>query len=92
MTAQTPPVFLLHTTGDTAVPPENSLLFVMALRKANVPVEFHLFERGQHGLGLGHGAKQFGIGPNPAFQEWPKLCATWLKGQGFLDRGTSGGH
>ena len=62
------------------------LLFVMALRAAKVPVEFHLFEKGQHGLGLGHGARQFGIGPNQAFQEWPKLCAIWLKGQGFLDR------
>ena len=30
--------------------------------------------------------RPFGIGPNPAFQEWPKLCAIWLKGQGFLDR------
>jgi len=29
-------------------------------------------------------------GPNLAFQEWPKLCAIWLKGQGFLDR--TGGH
>jgi acetyl esterase/lipase len=86
VTAQTPPTFLAHTNEDSGVPAENSLLFVLALRKAKVPVEFHLFEKGQHGLGLGGGAKQFGIGPNPAFQEWPKLCATWLKGQGFLDR------
>jgi acetyl esterase/lipase len=86
VTSQTPPTFLAHTNEDTGVPAENSLLFVMALRKAKVPVELHLFEKGQHGLGLGGGAKQFGIGPNPAFQEWPKLCATWLRGQGFLDR------
>jgi hypothetical protein len=56
------------------------------LRKAKVPVEFHLFEKGQHGLGLGTGARQLGIGSDPAFQEWPKLCAIWLKGQKFLDR------
>jgi acetyl esterase/lipase len=86
VTASTPPAFLAHTNEDTDVPAENSMLFVMALRAANVPVEFHLFEKGQHGLGLGHGARQFGIGPNPAFQEWPRLCAIWLKGQGFLDR------
>jgi acetyl esterase/lipase len=83
---QTPPTFLAHTNEDTGVPAENSLLFVMALRRVKVPVEFHLFEKGQHGLGLGGGAKQFGIGPNPAFMEWPKLCAIWLKGQKFLDR------
>jgi acetyl esterase/lipase len=86
VTALTPPTFLAHTNEDTGVHAENSLLFVLALRAAKVPVEFHLFEKGQHGLGLGQGAKQFGIGPNPAFQEWPKLCAIWLKGQGFLDR------
>jgi acetyl esterase/lipase len=89
VTAQTPPTFLAHTNQDQGVPAENSLLFVMALRQAKVPVEFHLFETGQHGLGLGNGAKQFGIGPNEAFQEWPKLCAIWLKGQGFLDRTAS---
>ncbi len=86
VTGSTPPTFLAHTNEDSGVPAENSLLFVLALRKAKVPVEFHLFEKGQHGLGLGHGARQFGIGPEPAFQEWPKLCAIWLKGQGFLDR------
>ncbi len=89
VTPQTPPTFLAHTNEDTGVPAENSMLFVLALRKAKVPVEFHLFEKGQHGLGLGTGAKQYGIGPNLAFQEWPKLCAIWLKGQKFLDRSAS---
>jgi acetyl esterase/lipase len=86
VTAETPPTFLAHTNEDAGVPAENSMLFVLALRKAKVPVEFHLFEKGQHGLGLGTGARQFGIGSDPAFQEWPKLCAIWLKGQRFLDR------
>jgi acetyl esterase/lipase len=86
VTPETPPTFLAQTNEDTAVPAENSLLFVMALRRAKVPVEFHLFEKGRHGLGLGSGSKQFGIAPDLAFQEWPKLCAIWLKGQGFLDK------
>jgi acetyl esterase/lipase len=89
VTPETPPAFLAHTNEDRGVPAENSLLFVMALRKAKVPVEFHLFEKGQHGLGLGNGARNLGIAPNLAFQEWPRLCAVWLKGQGFLDRKTS---
>jgi acetyl esterase/lipase len=86
VTSETPPTFLAHTNADAGVPAENSLLFVMALRNAKVPVEFHLFEKGQHGLGLGGGTKQFGIAPDEAFREWPKLCAIWLKRQGFLDR------
>jgi acetyl esterase/lipase len=89
VTKDTPPTFLAHTDADKGVPAENSILFALALRKAGVPVELHLFERGQHGLGLGKGAKQFKIAGDPAFQEWPKLCAIWMKNQGFLDRTNS---
>ncbi|MEW4567911.1 alpha/beta hydrolase [Tautonia sp. JC769] len=84
VTPETPPTFLVHTNEDEPVPAENSLLFVMALRKAGVPVEFHLFEAGRHGLGLGGGLHDRGIGPDPAFAAWPGLCETWLKRQGFL--------
>src|SRR6185295_10693674 len=52
VTPQTPPTFLFHTNGDTGVPPENSVLFYMALRKAGVPAEMHIYERGPHGVGL----------------------------------------
>jgi acetyl esterase/lipase len=89
VTKETPPTFLAHTNADTGVPAENSLLFALALRKAGVPVELHLFERGTHGLGLGNGAAQFKIPPDPAFQMWPQLCETWLKNQGFLDKKTA---
>ena len=74
--AETPPTFLAHTDADTVVPAENPLLFTLALRRAKVPVELHLFERGAHGLGLGR--------DNLPFGEWPGLCARWLEGQGFL--------
>ncbi|MHC5537030.1 alpha/beta hydrolase, partial [Singulisphaera rosea] len=80
VTPETPPTFLAHTNEDTAVPAENSILFALALRKAKVPVELHLFEKGGHGLGLG--AKE------PTFGVWPELCATWLKTQGFLTKST----
>ena len=86
VTSETPPTFLAHTNEDTGVPAENSLLFALALRKAKVPVELHLFEKGGHGLGLGKGALSLGIASDPAFQEWPKLCAIWLRHQRFLDR------
>ena len=78
VTRETPPSFLVQTNEDTAVPAENSLLFVLALRKAGVPVEFHMFEKGRHGLGLGGG--------DTAFRAWPDLCMTWLKGQGFVSK------
>lgn len=78
VTAETPPTFMTLTDEDKGVPAENSLLFAMALRKAKVPLELHIFEKGRHGLGLG--------GDDPAFKAWPKLCENWLRVHGFLPR------
>ncbi len=78
VTKDTPPTFLAHTDEDGPVPAENSLNLALALRKAKVPVELHLFEKGQHGLGLGRDGF--------AFSEWPGLCARWLDVQGFLKK------
>lgn len=71
----TPPAFLIHTVNDAAVPVENSLLFAAALRRAGVPYEMHLYERGPHG---------FGLAPNdPILSSWPARCADWLRLHGF---------
>jgi len=75
VTKETPPTFLVHTMNDSAVPVENSLLFVSALRKAGVAFEFHLYERGPHGFGLG--------GKDPILTTWPDRCADWLRLHGF---------
>ena len=85
VTEKTPPTFLAHTLADTGVPMENSVAFAMALRKHKVPFELHVFEKGQHGLGLGKGWKGH-IAPEPSFEAWPGLCATWLKSRGFLEK------
>jgi acetyl esterase/lipase len=76
VTEQTPPTFLFHTNGDTGVPPENSVLFYMALRKAKVPAEMHIFEKGPHGVGLGN--------TDAALSEWPILLAKWFRTRGLV--------
>jgi acetyl esterase/lipase len=76
VTKETPATFLVHTMTDTAVPVENSLLFITALRKAGVPFEFHLYERGPHGFGLGQ--------KDPILATWPDRCADWLRLHGFV--------
>lgn len=76
VTAQTPPTFLFHTDGDTGVVPENSVRFYLALRRAKVPAEMHIFEKGPHGVGLAMN--------DPALGEWPALLLTWLRGRGLL--------
>ncbi|HEX4147549.1 MAG TPA: prolyl oligopeptidase family serine peptidase, partial [Pirellulales bacterium] len=78
VTPETPPTFLFHTDEDNRALPEHSVLFYMALRKAKVPAELHIFERGRHGVGLG--------ADDPALAMWPVLCANWLRGRGLLNR------
>jgi acetyl esterase/lipase len=75
VTKETPPTFLFHTVEDRAVPVENSVYYAMALRNAGVPFEMHLFERGNHGVGLGQN--------DPVLKAWPDLCAAWLQSRGF---------
>lgn len=76
VTKETPPTFLVHTFTDASVPVENSLLFVEALRRAGVPFEFHVYERGRHGFALGDG--------DPALSSWTARCADWLRLRGFV--------
>lgn len=47
---QTPPTFLWHTAEDAVVPVENSLKMGLALSKAKVPYELHIFPEGRHGM------------------------------------------
>jgi acetyl esterase/lipase len=81
VTAQTPPTFIFHTTNDAGVPVENSVRFYLALRKAKVPVEMHLFENGPHGVGMALS--------DPSLSVWPNLLMNWLRSRGLLTRPTN---
>jgi acetyl esterase/lipase len=76
VTAETPPTFLFHTNEDQGVPPENSVLFYLALRKAGVPAELHIYERGRHGVGLAP--------TDLVLSSWPRRLADWLYSRGLL--------
>jgi len=75
-TPETPPTFLFSSNSDTVVPPENSVAFYLALRKAGVPAELHIFEKAEHGVGLG--LNEPGIG------QWGTLLIEWLRGRKLL--------
>ena len=71
----TPPTFLWHTNADKGVPAENSLLFALALRKAGVPVELHLFEAAVSTVwGWETAARNIGSPPTPHSRPGPS-CA-----------------
>jgi acetyl esterase/lipase len=64
--------------ADGRISPQNSVLFVDALREANISVEAHLFPDGEHGDGLAQGIQ--------GEDEWPEMFHRWLISQGFIER------
>jgi acetyl esterase/lipase len=76
VTPKTPPTFLFSSSTDNIVPPENSLAFYQALRKAGVPAELHIFENAPHGVGLDLA--------DPSAGEWSTLLLHWLRERKLL--------
>lgn len=76
VTRQTPPTFLFHTSEDKPVPPENSVAFYLALRRAGVPAELHIYESGPHGVGL--------ASKDSILSSWPARLEDWLRRHEFL--------
>ncbi len=78
--AGTPPVFLVHGDADIVSPPEHSVVMYLALRRAGVPAELHIYATAAH---------DFGVRPSEhPCSTWTQACATWLRHQGFLKPGS----
>ena len=78
VTKETPPTFLFHTDEDRGVPAENSVQFYLALRRAGVPAELHVFCKGGHGVGLAR--------KTPGTSAWPACCEAWMRNEGILGK------
>lgn len=75
VTAETPPTFLVQAEDDP-VHVENVIEYFMALKKAGVPAELHVYTKGGHG---------YGLRPTELpVTHWPSLAATWLKTIGVI--------
>lgn len=77
ISSNTPPTFMVQTQDD-AVRVETSVYYYLALKKAGVPAELHLYPRGGHGYGLRPT-------DNPVTQ-WPRRVEEWLRFNGWLNR------
>lgn len=75
VTSRTPPTFLAQAAGDQVVSSRNSLYFYEALRRKEVPVELHLYQKGEHGFLTA-----------PPFSEWFGRCVYWMGSNGWLSR------
>ena len=72
---QTPPMFLAHAYDDP-VRVENSLLLTLALKRAGVPADLHVYATGGHG---------FGLRPtDEPCSRWPEACTAWMRRRGLL--------
>lgn len=74
--AETPPVFLVHASDDPVAGAENSVIMYLALKRAKVPVELHVYAEGGHGFGVRKSTLPCST--------WTDRCVGWLQNQGLL--------
>jgi acetyl esterase/lipase len=75
VTKETPPMFLVHAQND-GVTCESSIQMFLALKRAGVPSELHVYPTGGHGYGLRP--------TEHAVTHWPERCHEWLAATGWL--------
>ena len=81
VTKDTPPCFIYSTSADQTVNSMNATAFYDALKRAGVPAELHIFERGRHGTGMAQGLKDL-----PELAIYPTLLANWMEMHGWMAR------
>ncbi|HLY43722.1 MAG TPA: alpha/beta hydrolase [Terracidiphilus sp.] len=72
----TPPTFLLQAEDDHVDSVYDSLSYYIALKKAGVPAEMHLYAQGNHAFGLRR--------TTLPITEWPELVERWLRTIGMV--------
>ncbi|HZR18602.1 MAG TPA: alpha/beta hydrolase [Verrucomicrobiae bacterium] len=71
----TPPVFLAHGDEDIISPPQHSVCLYLALKRAGIPAELHIYSGSAH---------DFGVRTNDhPCSAWTGACEQWLRYQGF---------
>jgi len=68
--AATPPVFLAQADNDRSAPVNNTVALYLALRKAKIASELHLYVTGGHGFGVRHNGT--------TSDGWMKAFEAWL--------------
>ena len=76
VTRATPPTFLVQAEDDNVDGVRQSLTYYVALMRAGVPAEMHLYARGGHAFGLRR--------TTLPITRWPQLVETWLRTIGVL--------
>ncbi|WP_353064156.1 alpha/beta hydrolase [Tunturibacter psychrotolerans] len=80
VTKETPPTFLVQAEDDATAHVENAVEYFLALKRAGVPTELHVYAEGGHGYGLRR--------TKLPVTAWPDLVDVWMKTIGV----TAGTH
>lgn len=70
LAATVPPTFLVHADDDRLAPADHSVPFYLALKKAKIPAELHVYSSGGHGFGIRK--------TNHTAAGWPAALQAWL--------------
>jgi acetyl esterase/lipase len=74
--AKTPPIFLVHGNEDLISSPEHSALMYLALKRAGVSAELHIYARTAHDFGVRQSDRPYAA--------WMPACVHWMRDQGCL--------
>lgn len=74
--AGTPPIFLVHGSDDLISPPDHSVQMYLALRRAGIPAELHIYANTSHDFAVRSSDRPHA--------DWTRCCERWLRQQGFL--------
>ena len=72
----TPPIFLAYGGDDIISIPEHSVFMYLALKRAGVPAELHVYASTTHDFGV--------RASDRPCSTWTESCAHWLRHQGLL--------
>jgi acetyl esterase/lipase len=76
ITSSTPPTCIAMASDDP-IGVENALVYAMALRKAKVPMDLHIYTKGGHGYGMRPQK-------NLPVTTWPDRVADWMRAGNWL--------
>ncbi|WP_461091748.1 alpha/beta hydrolase [Spirosoma gilvum] len=71
--ANTPPTYLTHAADDKLVDVDNSIVYFEKLRHQNVPVEMHIYPKGDHGFIFRHPG-------------WMEPLFAWMKQNNWINK------
>jgi len=77
----TPPIFLVHGGADIIAQPEHSVIMYLALKRAGISAELHIYADTAHDFGVRKLSRQ----PDHPCSFWTDRCMDWLRSKGFLE-------